>query len=558
MREFIVIAIFCSQLSWAVDLSPKMLRACIDYDNDIVTVKWTQPEDNCGSFEKYMIYGSENLGPFKKLAEIQNLAVGEYPHSLLVQNTSWRYYITTYTHCNGVDSLRSDTIGVDVVYPVNIEIDSISYNLESQKIIAGWKRNPSTDTKHYEIYDYSSGSGDLLGDTKLLSFDISEKRAGRFPVVLATLDSCNLSSLLSQPHEATYLTGTIDSCSRSINLNWSLYVGWNTIDSQSLYVSVNKGAFVKAETVEGDKKRMTYGGFDLGDTLNFFMRAYKNNKSTSSNTIIFETRKLIKPERLTLKLVDVVDNNIEISWLCEKQNDTKEFIVHSGENETSFKKLETTTVNIDKNEYKILDLQNDPNTQAYFYYITSTDKCGMQSTSTDTSKNLHLDTNLTEIHNEYIGWENGVLQYALELFEGSTWNETKNKPDVFVKEDVKEVQSCFRVAATANDNPTNMSVSHSNVVCPKKRLNYYITTGLNPNGVNKRFVVRGEGLDYVLSTFQIYNRWGELIKSGTLNEEWDGSYQNKVVNSGIYLYVVKIYGINGEFEQAKGVVSVIK
>ena len=100
--------------------------------------------------------------------------------------------------------------------------------------------------------------------------------------------------------------------------------------------------------------------------------------------------------------------------------------------------------------------------------------------------------------------------------------------------------------------------SHSNVVCPKKRLNYYITTGLNPNGVNKRFVVRGEGLDYVLSTFQIYNRWGELIKSGTLNEEWDGSYQNKVVNSGIYLYVVKIYGINGEFEQAKGVVSVIK
>ena len=129
---------------------------------------------------------------------------------------------------------------------------------------------------------------------------------------------------------------------------------------------------------------------------------------------------------------------------------------------------------------------------------------------------------------------------------------------MFVKEDVKEVQSCFRVAATANDNPTNMSVSHSNVVCPKKRLNYYITTGLNPNGVNKRFVVRGEGLDYVLSTFQIYNRWGELIKSGTLNEEWDGSYQNKVVNSGIYLYVVKIYGINGEFEQAKGVVSVIK
>jgi len=558
VREFIVIAIFFSQLSWAVDLSPRMLRACIDYDNDIVTVKWAQPTDGCGSFEKYLIYGSENLGPFKKIAEIQNLTVGEYPHSLLVQNTSWRYYITTYTHCNGVDSLRSDTIGVDVVYPLNIEIDSISYNLESQKIIAGWKRNPSTDTKHYELYDYSSGNGDLLGDTKLLSFNISEKRAGRFPVVLATLDSCNLSSLLSQPHEATHLKGTIDSCSRTINLNWSLYVGWNTIDSQSLYVSVNKGAFVKVETVVGDKKRMTYGGFDLGDTLKFFMRAYKNNKSTSSNTIIFETRKLIRPEEFTLKLVDVVDNNIEISWLCKNQDDTKEFVVYSGQSETSFKKLESTPVNIDKNEYKIQDLQNNPNTQAYFYYIISVDKCGTQSSSTDTSMNLHVDTNQTEIHNRYVGWKNGVLNYTLELFEGSTWNETKNKPNVFINEDIKKIQNCFRITAVADNGQTNMLISHSNEVCPKKKLRYFITTALNPNGVNKHFVIKGEGLDYVLSTFQIYNRWGELIKSGTLNEEWDGSYKNKVVGSGIYLYVVKIHGINGEYEQVKGVVSVIK
>jgi len=558
VREFIVIAIFFSQLSWAIDLSPRMLRACIDYDNNIITVKWTQPKDDCGSFEKYLIYGSENLGPFKKLAEIQNLVVNEYPHSLLVQNTSWRYYITTYTQCNGVDSLRSDTIGVDVTYPINIEIDSISYDLESQKIIAGWKRNPSTDTKHYEIYDYSSGNGDLLGNTKMLSFDVSEKRTGRFPVVLATLDSCNLSSLLSQPHEATYLTGTIDSCSRTINLNWSLYVGWGTTDSQSLYVSVNKGVFVKAETVEGDKKRITYGGFDLGDTLKLFLRTYKNNKRTSSNTIIFETRKLIKPENLTLKLVDVVDNNIEISWLCEKQNDTREFVAYFGENETSFKKLETTTADNDKNEYRVQDTQNDPNTQVYFYYITSVDKCGTQSSSTDTSTNLHLDTNQIEIHNRYIGWENGVLQYALELFEGSTWNETKNKPSVFKNKDTRQVENCFRVTATAKNNAAGEVVSHSNQVCPKKKLNYYITSGLNPSGVNKRFIVKGEGLDYGLSTFQIYNRWGELIKSGTLNEGWDGSYQNKVVNSGIYLFVVKIYGINGEFEQAKGVVSVIK
>jgi len=557
VREFIFIALFFSQLSWAVDISPKMLRACIDYDNDVVTVKWSQPKDDCGSFKKYVIYGSEDLGPFRKLAEVQSLLVNEYPHPLLVQNTSWRYYVTTYTKCNGNDSLRSDTVGVDITYPKNIEIDSISYDLESQKIIAGWTKNPSKDTKHYEIYDYRTGSGDLLGDTKLLSFNVSEKRGGRFPVVLATLDSCNLSSLLSQPHEATYLVGTIDSCLKTINLNWSLYVGWAKIDSQSVYMSKNSGPFIKIITENGGVKNETYNNFELGDTLEFFIRSFNNNKSTSSNAILFETRKLSRPENFTLSLIDVIDNALEISWLCEKQNDIKEFDVYFGKNRTTFEKLNTTIVNLGQKDYKLLDLENNPNEQAFYYYITSTNKCGVQSSTTDTCTSIYLDTSKTKVHNKYVGWSGGVSSYAIEQLEGSTWKETKNKADVFIDEDIKQMQNCFRVTAKAN-NTAKKLVSHSNEVCPKNKLNYYVTTGINPNSLNNRFIVRGKGLNYGLSTFQIYNRWGQLIKSGTLNEEWDGRYKDKAVNSGIYLYVLKIHGINGEYEQAKGVVSVIR
>jgi hypothetical protein len=48
-----------------------------------------------------------------------------------------------------------------------------------------------------------------------------------------------------------------------------------------------------------------------------------------------------------------------------------------------------------------------------------------------------------------------------------------------------------------------------------------------------------------------------MIKSGTLNESWDGSYKGKSVDPGIYLYVAKIYGENGEYEQTKGTISVV-
>ena len=234
MRAFIIIAFFISSIASAVTLPIKMLRACIDYDNDIVTISWIPPTDDCGSFEKNVIYGSENLGPFEKIAEITDLSISEYPHTLTVQNTSWRYYITTHTDCGGSESLESDTIRIDITYPTNIELDSISYDLTTQNIIAGWQPNPSVDTKHYELYDYSSGSGDFLGKTSFLDFNISNVRGGRFPVVLATLDSCNLSSLLSTPHETTFLSGTIDTCTRSINLQWRRYIGWGDIDSQAV------------------------------------------------------------------------------------------------------------------------------------------------------------------------------------------------------------------------------------------------------------------------------------------------------------------------------------
>ena len=38
----------------------------------------------------------------------------------------------------------------------------------------------------------------------------------------------------------------------------------------------------------------------------------------------------------------------------------------------------------------------------------------------------------------------------------------------------------------------------------------------------------------------IYNRWGELIfESTNKNIGWDGSFENKPVQNGVYVYLVK-------------------
>lgn len=557
VRAFIVITIFITSVASAVTQPVKMLRACIDYDNDVVTISWSPPSDACSSFEKHIIYGSENMGPFQKLAEIANISVSEFPHALGVQNTSWRYYLTTYSECGGVDSLGSDTIAIDITYPLNIELDSISYNIETQDIVAGWKANPSKDTKHYEIFDYSSGSGDLLGKTEQLNFNVTEQRNGRFPVVLATLDSCNLSSLLSNPHETTHLSGTIDSCLNTVSLEWNLYVGWGDVDSQALFLSLNKHKFVRVSSFGGDVTAVQFNDFVLGDTMTFFIRSYKDDKSTSSNIKTFKTRKLAVPQNLDLRLVDVENNTLIIRWLCEKQGDTKEFNLYGSQNHSSFNKIKTISAVLGNEKYTYIDSKNNPSDQSFLYYVSCTDKCNNQSLTSDTSASLFLDTSNATIHNKYIGWENGVLTYSVEEKNGFTWNTVKENISGFETNDIQSFVGCFRIAASERNSKDGDNIAHSNVVCKRVPLKYYITTGLNPDGINNRFVVKGESIDTQKSLFYIYSRWGELIKKGTLNQGWNGKYQGKNVQPGAYIYLVKVYGLNGEYEQSKGVVNVV-
>ena len=558
MRAFVIITLLFSTVVYAISFPLKILRACIDYDNDVVTVSWSPPTDACGSFEKHIIYGSENFGPFHKLAEIGDLNISEFPHTLTVQNTSWRYYITTYTVCGGVDSLMSDTIEVDITYPTNIDLDSISYDVVSQEVTAGWKANPSKDTKHYELFDYSSGNGDLLGKTEQLNFNITNIRSGRFPVALATLDSCNLSSLLSTPHETTYLNGIIDSCSKTINFKWSLYVGWNNIDSQALFLSKNKQGFMKVNSFNGTKTEFLFSGFELGDTMNFLIRSYKGNKSTSSNTKTFETRRLVVPKKLDLRLIDVEDNMLKIRWLCKDQKDIKEFNVYCSENSSTFRKTETVLTNLNSNNYLITDKNNNPNNQSFLYFVSCIDKCNNIIISSDTSASLFLDTNNVVIHNKYVGWENGVSSYSIEKKDGFTWNTVKDATKPFLANDINDLSGCIRVVAKENNSRDGENTAHSNVVCKAKLFKYYVTTAIKPEGNNTRFVVKGEGIDRAQSVFYIYSRWGELIKKGDLDQSWDGTYRGKKVSQGHYLYVVKVFGLNGEFQQSKGTVYVVE
>lgn len=557
MRLFVFIFLFAYISGLSVETPPRLLRACMDFDNDIVYLSWTKPSDLCNSFQRHSIYGSENGGVFHKISDIFDISTTSYAHVLAAQNTNWQYYITTHTTCNGIDSVQSNTIGIDVTYPANIELDSVSVDIATQKIVAGWSKNPSPDTKHYELYDYSSGNGDYLDKTTGLGYVVSDIKTGYFPVVLATLDSCNLSSLLSKPHTPMRLSGALDTCKRSVMLSWTPYVGWGGVDSINVYVSIDTKPYKKKKTLSGSAKSWVFNEFNLGESVDFYVRAYSNNASSSSNIIKVKTRAPKTPFPFSIRAVDVVDNSVNIRWLCKNNKDVEHFYVLAGSG-GAFREIINTENEPDKNYYTGFDYKNDPNKQAFRYTIVAISGCGDTLGKTDTVSSLYLDNNYTPIHNKYTGWLDGVLNYELEYIESFTWNNVYSNNEPITDNTLISEAGCYRIVANEVKAAEQSEKVHSNEVCVNEPFQVYVTSAIAPDGVNKTFSIKGTGIDHQRSIYYIYNRWGELLFKSNTNEKWDATYKDKPLVQGKYLYIVKAYSVLGDFETFKGTLHVVR
>lgn len=563
---FIPLLLF-TLVSVGVNSAQQVLRACMNFTDSVVTVKWKAPTDVCGSFSQYSIYGSREGAAFLKIDDIPNIAITEYPHKLNDLNTTWEYYITVDFRCDGATGI-SDTVSIDLTLPSTIQIDSLSYELSTQKIIAGWPKNPSTDTKNYVVYDGTTGNGDSIGMTIDNNYIVTDARQGRYRVRVSSTDSCNLFSLLSTPHRVAFLRSSIDTCMRQISLNWDLYSGWLSIDSQSLFVSKDKGiTFYKDTTFSGVSNTLVFNKFTLGDTLRFYIRSYTRNGkvSSSSNITMIETRAFVVPQYVYLELATVYDeiNNTKatpsITWQTDNIQDVSGFSVLSGTESSNLLPIRNQSAGANQLNYFYDDLPKDAKTQSYFYKVNALDNCDDTIQSSEVSQTIHLAIEPQIVHNEYINWDVGVRQYALQKHDGSTWNTLFTQINLIQGIDFTDSAGCYQIIASEEVNRfNNASISHSNIVCLVKPLTFSIATAINTQSDNNRFIVVGEGIDHNRSRYTIFNRWGEKIADNPTDVPWYADYKGQLVLPGSYIYLATIIGILGEKETTKGIINVIR
>ncbi len=119
-----------------------------------------------------------------------------------------------------------------------------------------------------------------------------------------------------------------------------------------------------------------------------------------------------------------------------------------------------------------------------------------------------------------------------------------------------EETSTYTVLATSADGCEATDSVTIRVVSDRS---IYIPNIFTPNedGNNDNFLILGKGIEAI--ELSIFDRWGSKIYyTNDVDKGWDGSSDKKMVNAGVYMYMVEIIFYDGQKEQRKGNITLIR
>ena len=563
---------------------PDFRHVCGDGFGNNINLSWSPLSDTCGKFDTLYIYGSiDALQPFTLIDKISNLASTQYTHFGAKNiSTTWNYYLVYKSLCNG-DSAISDTLAIDNTQPPSSEIDSVSVDINTGKVIIGWSKNPAPDVMNYTIWR-ALGANNVPIDTLDSTFYIhptSNPNSGALAYTLTAIDSCLNQSIIQSSHTTMFLRSVYDTCNKSITINWTAYFGWANILGYDIYIKNGQSPFIKLQTNNPSNLSYTFTNFIQGDTLEFYIQAREGNKgfTSSSNKITITTRGRKYSKRNYISYASVLDStSVEIKLLCDTASDTKKYTLYRKKQDEGYIKL--TDLIYDGSSLDITYIDN--NTQNfltnYQYRFISSDKCGVNLDTSNIAKTMFLsvesNNNGNNIKfNRYSLWNAGVDRFNIyrgfDFSNGFTWNivNTLNNTDslysdINFPDDVGLAGTCYYIEAQEGIGNIygEQSKSKSNTVCLVEDAVIHFPNAFAPGKVNTLFLPKGVNIDYKRTSMLIYARNGQFIKKiDDIRNGWDGTNQNgDMCLDGVYLYICELFGLNEKKYNFKGTVHLLR
>ncbi|MFM9944161.1 MAG: gliding motility-associated C-terminal domain-containing protein [Bacteroidia bacterium] len=386
---------------------------------------------------------------------------------------------------------------------------------------------------------------------------------------LKTLDVCGYESPNGIKHCTIFLK-VAGNKPFTNQLTWTPYIGWPVIDNYAVYRKKQGETNYSLLITLGSETNAYLDSGLCNLSYTYFVRANYNSLFSHSNTATNTPKFEFPPSYTDIKNVSVIDNNtIEIKWHPQSNINFFNYTLYR----TNVQTYETNLIITTTNSYIDTDVNTD--LYNYIYQVSEADKCGFQSKPLVEGKNIVLKTNSADYTcfanwDTYKTWTSGVKEYNLQIEkEGDfkTIYKTSNLDSAYTHDqNLENIHGpyCYRLMAVSGD---EQDTSFSNISCVISPSTLFFPNAFSPNGdginesisVKSLFVYDNTHLSGRNFTLEIFNRWGERVfLSHSVDGEWDGIYQGKMVQSGVYSYRLKAFGVDNRSYSLKGTITIIK
>lgn len=529
------------------------LRACLDKTTNTVTVFFRPSTDGCGSFTEYRLYGREDaINPFSLLATTANQAATQISHTL-PNKKKWEFFIVTRFACNGTDTLKSISIFLDDDPPALLNLDSVSVDLTTQWLVAGWQKAPEPDVMGYSIFKVDAGTGNniLIKDTQSTGYrfftsTFNTNSSGN-RVAIAVFDSCTNGGIICNYHSPVLLSYNMSAssnyrCDRIFRFTWTGYVGWSVNQYSIWYKDDVDGIWKLDGTVAGSQLNYAFNIPFLNRTYTFFVRAHNSNGiSSTSNTIQVNLPDYPVPAYNEIGHVSVVsDETLEITGSWDSPGTGFRAELQESLNGSTWSLVRNFAAT--NNVFRIRLFPKQTNAVSYYYRIVVFNPCNAVVSTSGTHNSIVLSRN-----GYNLSWNN-YAAYNPDSEEGfeerdkqsSTWNNFLVSSAPHMLNDTSK-SVCYRIVSYRITGPARTDTAYSNEICLRVFDTTLVPTGFNPDGPNKIFKVTNPNLEPGQATMLIFNRWGEKIFEGDALSGWDGTYRNQPVITGLYIWQIRIF-----------------
>jgi gliding motility-associated-like protein len=582
MKQIALILVFALAMGSTLNgqvLPPTFL--CVANDS----LQWEVPTNDCGPFNAYLIYASQNEdGPYTLLAEITDPNETVYFHDD-AGTANWYYYLESDFDCPGETVLQSDTL--DNLAPLPATILSVS--VMGNDVIVTWAESPSPEVIAYIISREVQGVGTQPVDTVFNNTNYTDTEASPNEQVetyfIEAIDACGNKSLVAGPHRTILPEVTaVDSCERTISISWNAYEGWDEgVGEYTILVGPAGQPGDEVGTVGGNQTSFTYDG-EVNDGQTYCFQVVANRTGgepvqASSSTVCEEAMVVQAVNTFAAINATVENGEIRFDWLWNADAAIASYQIErqaAGGGNSVVEDVSPVPNPMQDNSYT--DQGVDPNSSSYRYQVSVQDECGVSTTS-NTVRTIYLEADAFSGINDlqWTAYENDLATVSsYQLFRLNSTGGTVNigtfdastllAADEVDLSDPDQARACYYVEAevtvVVNDTTVRTVLSRSNVACAQQVSQLYVPSAFSPNddGRNDEFrpyLQFGSPANFLMT---IYDRWGgQIFETTDFSEGWDGrSSDGERVPVGPYAFYIRIIQADGTVMEESGEVALLR